>query len=82
MMEVQGISCSNGSWSFIEAFAKYHHACYANQFTLQNARFIQIQFKTGESMWKFAERSSILQAVAGVLQSINQWEWRCMQGWP
>jgi len=82
MLEVQEISCSNGTRSFIEAFIKYQQPCHANQFTFQNARFTQIQFNTRESMWKFAERSSILQALPGLLQSINQWEWRCMQGWP
>lgn len=54
MMEVQGNSCSNGTRTFIEAFieafTKYHQPCHANQFTLQNARFIQIQFNTGQSM--------------------------------
>lgn len=48
MMEVQGISCSNGTRRFIGAFVQYHHPCRANQFTLQNARFRQIQFNTGQ----------------------------------
>jgi hypothetical protein len=43
--------------------------------------FYKIHFNTAQSVWQFATLSSILQALPGALQSINQWKGSCVKGW-